>query len=175
MSRKFLRAAAAAVAGAALVVGPMAGAGAGAGAQAGQAQLPVLIGDSQLETYATYSEVSIWQDAYVRMLPLSGSTASGWEFRDSTAGGTAIVHLDTGGCLQLDRDSAELYVEVSGCARDAGEGWEVRTGEEGTVFVHLQTETCLTRAVKGPGEGVDPRLTLAKCHGGEAQLFSLVV
>jgi hypothetical protein len=175
MSRKLLRAVSAAVAGAALVAGPMAGAG--AGAQAGQAQLPVLIGDTELQTYASYSEISTWQDPYVRMLPPDGSTANAWEFRDSTAGGTAtaIVHLDSGGCLQPDLDSAELYVEVAECARDGNESWEVQNSEKGTVFVHVRTETCLTRKVGEDGTGFDLRLTLAKCHGGEAQLFSLVV
>jgi hypothetical protein len=176
MSRKLLRAVSASVAGAALVVGPMAGAGAGAGAQAGQPALPVLIGDPGLQTYATFSEVSTWQDPYVRMLPPEGSTANAWEFLDSTAGGTAIVHIDTGGCLQPDLDGAQQWVVVAGCERDANESWEVQSTEKGTVFVHVQTGACLTHPPAGDdGTGFDPRLSLAACDGSQEQYFSLVV
>jgi hypothetical protein len=170
MSRKLLGAISAVVAGAAMVVGPMAG----SEAQADEVGIPILIGDLELETYATYSEISTWQDPYVRMLPLAGAEGQTWEFRDSTAGGTAIVNLSTGGCLQPELATSELYVRVGDCPRDASESWEVQYGETGTVFFHPQTETCLTRKVGDDGTGFDPRLTLAKCHGGEAQTFSLV-
>jgi hypothetical protein len=169
MSRKLLGALSAIAAGAAVVAGPMTGA---ASAQ----PLPILIGDSELENYATYNEISTWQDPYVRMLPpAGGADGASWQFTDSTAGGTAIVHLDSGGCLKPELSTDELYVRVGGCAREANESWEVRTDEAGTVFVHLETGTCLTRKMGDDGTGADPRLTLAKCHGGEAQVFSLVV
>lgn len=183
MSRKLLRALSTAVAGSALVAGTLAGAGAGtaAGAEAPSAtsharsQLPTLIGDADFSSYVTFAEFSTWQDPYVRMLPPSGSGDNAWDLTPSTAGGTAVVHLNSGGCLQPDLNSAEQWVAVGTCLRDANESWDVRFVGDGTVFVHLETEGCLTRPTGDDGGGFDQRLWLAPCDDSAAQLFHLVV
>ncbi len=166
MSRKLLGVASAALlAGATLVAAPSAQA-------QDQPGLPILLGDLDLSTYVTVgTPVGPADDRYVRMLPLQGIADQTWEFRDSSGGGTAVVNTDTGGCLQIDLTRAEQYVTVGACLRASGESWEVKFGELGVSFVHQDTGVCLTRP---DGTGADPRLTVARCDGGDNQTFSIV-
>ncbi|WP_159001180.1 RICIN domain-containing protein [Streptomyces sp. SBT349] len=176
MRRRALSPLAASVSAAALACAALVPTSAQAGEPASTEQMPVLIGDLTLSTFATAVGPDAGaDDPYVRMRPITGAPTQGWDVVIRPDGATALVNAATRGCLGVSPLAPGPWVRQAPCDGGAWESWDIRIGETSTVIVNRGSGACLTQPGRNAPPDLDERLLAEPCDGSARQSFGLVV